>query len=97
MMTINYQFVAVHSNWASVTQQRGKFMNFRNLYVRTFKIQLVLAEDPFPYRKIVLNDEAYFWLNGYVNKQHCRFYSEDKKEALQKLSMHLEKVTVCWG
>ena len=25
LMTINYPFVAVRSNWASVTQQRGKF------------------------------------------------------------------------
>ena len=25
MMSINYRFVVVRSNWASVTQQRGKF------------------------------------------------------------------------
>ena len=32
-----------------------------------------LAEDPLFYRKIVLSDEADFWLNGYVNKHNCRF------------------------
>ena len=32
--------------------------------------------------------------NGYVNKQNCRFRSEDLPEALQKQPMHVEKVTV---
>ena len=35
-----------------------------------------------------------FWLNGYVNKLNCRFWSEDQSEELQKLPMHPEKVTV---
>ena len=34
---------------------------------------------------------------GYVNKQNCRFWSEDQPEELQKLSMHSEKVTVWCG
>ena len=54
-----------------------------------------LAEDPLFYRKIVFSDEVHFWLNGYVNKQNCRFWSEDQPEELQKLPMHPEKVTVC--
>ena len=28
------------------------------------------------------------WLNGYVNKQNCRFWSEDQAEELQKLPIH---------
>ena len=53
-----------------------------------------LTEDPLFYRKIVFSDEAHFWLNGYVNKLNCRFWSEDQPEELQKLSMKPEKVTV---
>ena len=49
------------------------------------------------YRKIVFSDEAHFYFNGYVNKQNCRFWSEDQPEELQKLSMHSEKVTVWCG
>ena len=56
-----------------------------------------MAEDPLLYRKIVFSDEAHFWLNGYVNKQNCRFWSEDQSESLQKLPMHPEKVTVWCG
>jgi len=45
----------------------------------------------------VFSDEAHFWLNGYVNKQNCRIWSEDQPEALQDLPMHPEKVTVYCG
>ena len=45
----------------------------------------------------MFSDEAHFWLNGYVNKQNCRFWSEDQPEELQKLPMHPEKVTVWCG
>ena len=51
----------------------------------------------FFYRKIVFSDEANFWLNGYVNKQNCRFWSEDRPQELQKLPMLSEKVTVWCG
>ena len=50
----------------------------------------------FFYRKIVFSDEAHFWLHEYVNKQTCRFWSDDQPE-LQKLPMHPEKVTVWCG
>ena len=56
-----------------------------------------LAEDPLFYRKIVSSDEAHFWLNGYVNKQNCRFWNEDQPKELQKLPMHPEKITVWCG
>ena len=54
-------------------------------------------EDPLLYWKIVFSDEANFWLNGYVNKQNCRFWSEDQSEALQKLPMRQGNVTVRCG
>ncbi|GFW07586.1 uncharacterized protein TNCV_3917191 [Trichonephila clavipes] len=28
------------------------------------------------HKRILLSDEAHFWLNGYVNKQNCRIWSE---------------------
>ena len=43
------------------------------------------------------SDEDHSWLNGYVNKQNCRFWSEDQPEAFQNLPMHSEKATVCYG
>ncbi|GFU47235.1 tc3a_0 protein [Trichonephila clavipes] len=28
------------------------------------------------HKRILFSDEAHFWLNGYVNKQNCRIWSE---------------------
>uniref|UniRef100_A0A1L8EI80 Putative transposable element n=3 Tax=Haematobia irritans TaxID=7368 RepID=A0A1L8EI80_HAEIR len=56
-----------------------------------------LAENPLFYRQILFSDEAHFWLNGYVNKQNCRIWSEEQPEAVQELPMHPEKCTVWCG
>ncbi|GFU65123.1 transposable element Tc3 transposase [Trichonephila clavipes] len=40
------------------------------------------------------SDEAHFWLNGYVNKQNCRIWSEDNPHVYVETPLHLEKLTV---
>ncbi|GFY27283.1 uncharacterized protein TNCV_2069031 [Trichonephila clavipes] len=35
-----------------------------------------IAVVPDFHKRILLSDEAHFWLNGYVNKQNCRIWSE---------------------
>ncbi|GFT04649.1 uncharacterized protein TNCV_334111 [Trichonephila clavipes] len=40
------------------------------------------------------SDEAHFWLNGYVNKQNCRIWSEAKPQVYIETSLHPEKLTV---
>ncbi|GFV36511.1 uncharacterized protein TNCV_2260301 [Trichonephila clavipes] len=35
-----------------------------------------IAVVPDFHKRILVSDEAYFWLNGYVNKQNCRIWSE---------------------
>ncbi|GFU40048.1 hypothetical protein TNCV_3348081 [Trichonephila clavipes] len=39
-------------------------------------------------------DEANFWLNGYVNKQNCRIWSEANPQVYVETLLHLEKLTV---
>ncbi|GFT58848.1 DUF4817 domain-containing protein [Trichonephila clavipes] len=41
-----------------------------------------------------LNDEAHFWLNGYVNKQNCRIWSEANPQVYVETPLHPEKRTV---
>jgi len=53
-----------------------------------------LAADPYFYRKIVFSDEAHFSLNGFVNKQNCRIWSETNPKAFFETSMYPEKCTV---
>ncbi|GFU64880.1 putative DD41D transposase [Trichonephila clavipes] len=39
-------------------------------------------------------DEAHFWLNGYVNKQNCRIWSEANPQVYVETPFHPEKLTV---
>ncbi|GFU83098.1 hypothetical protein TNCV_65681 [Trichonephila clavipes] len=39
-------------------------------------------------------DEAHFWLNGYVNKQNCRIWSEANPQGYVETPLHPEKLTV---
>ncbi|GFV69648.1 putative transposable element [Trichonephila clavipes] len=42
----------------------------------------------------LLHDEAHFWLNGYVNKQNCRIWSEANPQVSVETPLHPEKLTV---
>ncbi|GFU08291.1 hypothetical protein TNCV_932021 [Trichonephila clavipes] len=39
-------------------------------------------------------DEAHFWLNGYVNKQNCRIWSEANPQVYVETPLHPETLTV---
>ncbi|GFX84801.1 putative DD41D transposase [Trichonephila clavipes] len=41
-----------------------------------------------------VNDEAHFWLNGYVNKQNCRIWNEANPQVYVETPLHPEKLTV---
>ncbi|GFV83010.1 hypothetical protein TNCV_1180241 [Trichonephila clavipes] len=40
------------------------------------------------------SDEAHLWLNGYVNKQNCRIWSEANPQVYDETPLHPEKLTV---
>lgn len=42
-------------------------------------------------------DEAHFWLNGYVNKQNCRIWSEENPREFMETPLHPQKITVWCG
>ncbi|GFW01053.1 DUF4817 domain-containing protein [Trichonephila clavipes] len=46
------------------------------------------------HKRVLLSDEAYFWLNGYVNKQNCRIWSEANPQVYVETPLHPEKLTV---
>ncbi|GFW86845.1 transposable element Tc3 transposase [Trichonephila clavipes] len=46
------------------------------------------------HKRILFSDEAHFWLNGYVNKQNCRIWSEANPQAYVETPLHPEKLTV---
>ncbi|GFY33189.1 hypothetical protein TNCV_1240401 [Trichonephila clavipes] len=42
---------------------------------------------------LLRSDEAHFWLNGYVNKQNCRIWSEANPQVYVENPLHPEKLT----
>ncbi|GFV73258.1 uncharacterized protein TNCV_317781 [Trichonephila clavipes] len=53
-----------------------------------------IAVVPDFHKRILFSDEAHFWLNGYVNKQNCRIWSETNPQVYVKTPLHPEKLTV---
>ncbi|GFV48006.1 DUF4817 domain-containing protein [Trichonephila clavipes] len=52
----------------------------------TFSVAFVITS--------LVSDEAHFWLNGYVNKQNCRIWSEANPQVYVETPLHTEKLTV---
>ncbi|GFT63204.1 DUF4817 domain-containing protein [Trichonephila clavipes] len=53
-----------------------------------------IAVVPDFHKLILFSDEAHFWLNGYVNKQNCRIWSEANPQVSVETPLHPEKLTV---
>ncbi|GFV54749.1 hypothetical protein TNCV_3844681 [Trichonephila clavipes] len=50
------------------------------------------------HKRILFSDDVYlwfyFWLNGYVNKQKCRIWSEANPQVYVETPLHPKKLTV---
>jgi len=46
---------------------------------------------------LMMSDEAYFHLDGYVNKQNCRFWAAENPRELHQRPLHTAKVSVWCG
>ncbi|GFT93627.1 uncharacterized protein TNCV_677581 [Trichonephila clavipes] len=77
--------LAIHQN---VHQARRRFVEWA---------QNEIAVVPDFHKRILLSDEAHFWLNGYVNKQKCRIWSEANPQVYVETPLHPEKLTVWCG
>ncbi|GFW72242.1 hypothetical protein TNCV_702791 [Trichonephila clavipes] len=60
------------------------------LYYQRAENRTVFSEK----KRKVKNDKAHFWLNGYVNKQNCRIWSEANPQVYVETPLHPEKLTV---
>ncbi|GFX23870.1 transposable element Tc3 transposase [Trichonephila clavipes] len=84
----NYQVIysqfglAIHQN---DHQARRRFVEWA---------QNEIAVVPDFHKRILLSDEAHFWLNGYVNKQNCRIWSKANPQVYVETPLHPEKLTV---
>ncbi|GFW33403.1 transposable element Tc3 transposase [Trichonephila clavipes] len=53
-----------------------------------------MAVVPDFHKRILFSDEAHFWLNGYINKQNSRIWSEANPQVYVETPLHPEKLTV---
>ncbi|GFW09672.1 transposase [Trichonephila clavipes] len=56
--------------------------------------QIEIAVVPDFHKRILFSDEVHLWLNGYVNKQNCRIWSEANPQVYVETPLHPEKLTV---
>ncbi|GFV39175.1 hypothetical protein TNCV_1157601 [Trichonephila clavipes] len=74
-------FVALHFKYDQV---RRRFVEWA---------QNEIAVVPDFHKRILFSDEAHFWLNGYVNKQNCRIWSEANPQVYVETPLHPKKLT----
>ncbi|GFX52504.1 DUF4817 domain-containing protein [Trichonephila clavipes] len=74
--------LAIHQNYH---QARRRFVEWA---------QNEIAVVPDFHKRILFSDEAHFWLNGHVNKQNCRIWSETNPQVYVETPLHPEKLTV---
>ncbi|GFS49107.1 transposable element Tc3 transposase [Trichonephila clavipes] len=90
------------SKWDSSTFFALSTMNFEskilpsdsrlNRFVEWAQNEIAVVPDF--HKRILFSDEAHFWLNGYVNKQNCRIWSEANPQVYVETPLHPEKLTV---
>ncbi|GFV42432.1 transposon Ty3-G Gag-Pol polyprotein [Trichonephila clavipes] len=69
-----------------------KYDQARRRFVKWARNEIAVVPD-FD-KRILFSDEAHFWLNGYVNKQNCRIWSEANPKVYVETPLHSEKLTV---
>ncbi|GFV98480.1 DUF4817 domain-containing protein [Trichonephila clavipes] len=69
-----------------------KYVQARRRFVEWAQNEIAVVPDF--HKRILFSDEAYFWLNGYVNKQNCRIWSEANPQVYAETPLHPEKLTV---
>ncbi|GFX05747.1 orn_DAP_Arg_deC domain-containing protein [Trichonephila clavipes] len=78
--------------------EEGQFILWKNMgaYIRGVASKFTLV--PYPANRYIFiqnpSDEAHFWLNGYVNKQNYRIWSEANPQVYVETPLHPEKLTV---
>ncbi|GFV37557.1 hypothetical protein TNCV_3172491 [Trichonephila clavipes] len=69
-----------------------KYDQARRRFVEWAQNEIAVVPDF--HKRILFSDEVHFWLNGYVNKQDSRIWSEANPQVYVETPLHPEKLTV---
>ncbi|GFV43444.1 hypothetical protein TNCV_5091 [Trichonephila clavipes] len=91
------RIVALASNCQVIYSQFGLAIHQTDHQARRRFVEWAqneIAVVPDFHKRTLFNDEEHFWLNGYVNKQNCRIWSEANPQVYVETPLHPEKLTV---
>ncbi|GFT75299.1 putative DD41D transposase [Trichonephila clavipes] len=71
-----------------------KYDQARRRFVEWAQNEIAVVPDF--HKRILFSDEAHFWLNGCVNKQNCRIWSEANPQVYVETPLYQEKLTELW-
>ena len=83
-----YKIQVVHNLLPDDLQRRLQYATSIQQHART---------DPHFTHYLIMSDEAHFHLDGYVNRQNCRFWGESNPRELHHRQLHPRKCTVWCG
>ncbi|GFS56819.1 hypothetical protein TNCV_2222301 [Trichonephila clavipes] len=66
-----------------------KYDQARRRFVEWAQNEIAVVPDF--HKRILFSDEAHFWLNGYVNKQNCRLWSEANPQGYVKSLVYADR------
>ncbi|GFS70845.1 transposase [Trichonephila clavipes] len=72
--------------------ERSSMFSIGNTFVEWAQNEIAVVPDF--HKRILFSEEAHLWLNGYVNKQNCRIWSEANSQVYVEPPLHPEKLTV---
>ncbi|GFX08531.1 putative DD41D transposase [Trichonephila clavipes] len=78
--------------WHSILRRKQKEEHTHRQFVEWAQNEIAVVPDF--HKRILFSDEPHFWLNGYVNKQNCRIWSEANPQVYVETSLHPETLSV---
>ncbi|GFT12533.1 uncharacterized protein TNCV_5093351 [Trichonephila clavipes] len=88
--SVTYSCQVIYSQFGLAIHQNDH--QARRRFVEWAQNEIAVVPDF--HKRIFFSDEAHFWLNGYVNKQNCRIWSEANPQVYVETPLHPEKLTV---
>ncbi|GFY36527.1 putative DD41D transposase [Trichonephila clavipes] len=91
-VTVQYLYHDYRGRSTNLVALHFKYDQERRRFVEWAQNEIAVVPDF--HKRILFSDEAHFWLNGYVNKENCRIWSEANPQVYVETPLHPEKLTV---
>ena len=94
VFSVDSSMLRVMERFLIVTQYSDGLNRFAQLDQFCERMLEIIASDDV---MLMMSDEAHFHLDGYGNKQNCRFWAAENPQELHQRPLHTAKVSVWCG